>query len=54
MIKAQANTAPEPFRVLEDLKETVEIKPNYEKVKNLQEWICFLYESAREKNNFDM
>jgi lipopolysaccharide biosynthesis regulator YciM len=54
MIRAQANVAPEPFIVKEDLKEVVEIKPNYEKVKNLEEWIRFLYQSAKEKNNFDM
>jgi hypothetical protein len=28
-IKAQANSAPEPFRIFEDLKEIVEIKPTY-------------------------
>jgi len=32
----------------------IEIKPAYEKIKNLQEWINFLLENVRQKNNFDM
>ena len=32
----------------------VEICPSYENVKNLQEWILFLYENINRKNNYDM
>ncbi len=32
----------------------MEIKPTYEKIKNLQEWIMFLYDNVRQKNNYDM
>ena len=31
-----------------------EISPSYENLKNLQEWIIFLYENINRKNNYDM
>ena len=32
----------------------IEMCPSYENVKNLQEWILFLYENINRKNNYDM
>ena len=32
----------------------VEISPSYENLRNLQEWIAFLYENINRKNNYDM
>jgi hypothetical protein len=54
MIKASVNSPPEPFKIVEDLKEVIEIKPAYEKIKNLQEWLIFLIDNIRQKNNLDM
>ena len=53
-IKATANSPPEAFKIYEDLRERVEITPAYEKIKNLREWIYFLFHTVREKNNYDM
>lgn len=53
-IRVIANSPPEPFKIYEDLKEKVEIVPAYEKIYNLREWLAFLIDTAKQKNNYDM
>lgn len=59
-IKVIGNSPPEPFRIFEDISEkigtfflTKEIYPTYENVKNLQEWIVYLFENGKKKSNYD-